>query len=475
MKYNLRRTAGFVTAFLLTFTGALHAQSIEAKAASKTNGFAPTALTGLAGHVTGAMQSNQPVSPFGISLNECTFAISSTDTNFDLAAGNYTYTLLDSNTALLVCSGILPVPNAGPVWTQVLVFTNKSTCLFTNASDGSLGTISFSQPGNLILSSSASPTILHWGDSAGVLAIRGRAFTNYANYGTVAQKAISWGACILEPFSPIAAVLTLNYSDPTNSGRTEFTELTFATTSTGTWFTDGFDATNSPDFTGTGGFQIVGFTNPPSGWAPMSLAGNTFSVNQSGHAFKICLSADDYTAMDTETNDENTYVSDYAYLKLGTNTAKIFSRVVQPPAYADPSNQVVIDLLFTNGSAGYAHPAGSGITEAFSVSPAKFYAPVGVAGKTLTLSQAKTTLSTTVFNNNGTGTVTYAGNLSEIVNYTYARCSAAGAMLVFTHGDGQFSYLQLFFTSAKAGTWYETDYTSAAVLTNTRTGTFKIK
>ena len=476
MKNQLRIAAALTAAFL-TFTSTLPAQSIEAKAAKKaTNGFAPAVLTGLAGHVTGATTvSNELVTPFGLSFSECTFALSSTDTNFDLAAGNYTYTLLDSNTALLACTSILPPPNAGPVWSQVLVFTNKSNCYFTNASDGSRGTISFSQPANLVPSSSIIATILQTGDRQGVLAIRGGAFTNFANYGTGTQKTLGWGACNLEPFSPVAAALTLTYADPTNSGRMEYTALSFASTSAGTWFTDSFNGSNDLDFTGTGNFQVLNFTNPPAGTAPMNLAGKTFSVAQGGHAFKLCFSANAYTAMDANTNDENTYVSDYAYLKTGTNTGKIFSRVVQPPAYADASNQVAIDLLFTNNSGGFAHPHGSGVIQTFSVAAAKFFAPASVAGKTLTLSQAKTVLSTAVIHNNGTVTITYANSTSETLAATYARCSPAGAMLVFTRADDSALWLQLQFTSAKAGTWYETDYNSTNVLTNTRTGTFKLK
>ncbi len=183
-------------------------------------GFAPATLAGWTGQVAGATGQT----PYEVGFGEGTFAVSSTNI---VGVGNYTYTVLSSNTVQLATMTISPPTAAGNTNLQIFTFTNSSTCVFTNE-DGSLGTVTLAATPNLVPSPSSTLTVNYWDladpSAVSTIVLGGGTFTNYSNYG---QPATNWGTYSLEPFSPVAAMLQLNYTDPADAGTTNYNELTF--------------------------------------------------------------------------------------------------------------------------------------------------------------------------------------------------------------------------------------------------------
>lgn len=438
-------------------------------------GFAPASLNGWVGHVVGAMDDNGVESPFDISFGLNTFAISSTDTNEDFAAGSYAYTLLDSNTVRLSTLTVLPRTQAGDRWTHIFVFTNSNTCVFTNDLDQSLGRITFAAAPNRVPSASAILTLDHWetgGGNLGTTVLNKGVFTNYTDYGQATQSAIAWGNYSLEPFSPIAAVLEMHYSNIGDAGRSDQTLLTLTSATNGAWFADSFDTNTNLDWMGTGEFQVTQSANPPSGNAPMSLSGKLISVSQGGMAFKICFGDNAYTIFDSDTNDNNTVVQVYTYIKTGPNTATLYDYTVLPPDYWNLTSQNVVNLTFNSSTSGTAQSDGQ--PSNFSISMANNYAPLTMAGKTITSREGGKLLGSGTFNHDGTFTFTMTDNSSETMIYDYMPCSPVGGMILMTHPDGRSSYVQLQFSNTSSGSWYETDYDPYGYFESVETGTFTV-
>ena len=436
-------------------------------------GFASASLAGLVGRVVGALNGDQLETPFDLSLGTSTFAISTTDTNDDMAVGNYTCTVLDSNTVRFTTLVVSPPAEAGGTWSRIFVFTTNNTCVFTNDFDGSLGTITFSQAARLMPATAASLTVQHWDpedNRTNITVITGGVFTNYSNFGTGTQAAQSWGNCAALPFSPVSAMLVMSYTDPADAGEADYTELTFAATNAGSWFCDAYDSDGNVDHVSTGSFEILDATSPPAGNAPVSLAGKAFKISAAGIAFNVCFGDFTYTVCDADTNHENTLVNDYGYVKTGANTGLLSGYSILPPGYASQTNlDVRFALTFTSSTGG------SGDNATFSISTANNYAPTSLAGRTITLVGGGKTLGTGVVNHDGTFTFAPNGGLPETTACTYAQYSPLGGMLVLTDADGWSSYVQFQFASATTGSWYEKDYDNLDNDVSLADGTFTMK
>ncbi len=425
-------------------------------------GFAPATLTGLVGQMVDASGS---VNELG--FGEGTYALSSTNTSNTSKVGNYTYTVLSSNTVQLTTTDIAPPTEAGNNRQHILTFTNSTTCLFTN-DDGSLGTITFAATPNVVPSPSSILTVnysqLSDPAAAGTIVLGGGMFTNYSNYGQPGQTVNNWGTYSLEPFSPVAAMMQLNYTDPNDAGTTNYTELTFTTSSNGTWFTELLSSSSTN--LDVGDFTVASVASPPAGNAPMSLVGKMVTVKPgSGNKFSVSFGDDSFCQFDASTNDNNCQIADYTYIKTGANTGILVQTTVLPPNQADLSGQNFVYLTFTSSSGGIANP-GTPDAASFTLATANTYAPVSLAGRTLTASAGHWLR----FNNDGTLT-----DSSGTKPYTYAQFSPVGGLLIWVSSDDITHYFQLQFTSATGGSVFGTNLNADGTVYSIGTTTFSLK
>jgi uncharacterized repeat protein (TIGR02543 family) len=428
-------------------------------------GFAPVSPTGLVGQAVMQGETNS----FEISFGESTFANFSSDTNGDSKVGNYTWTLLDSNTVQLVTSAIWPPWEASGIRSTTLTFTNTNNCVFTNDM-GSNGAITFQPSAFTVPSPSSIMTIESWdtnNNSTNLTMMGMGMFTNYSGTST------NWGTYSLMSFSPTVALMQMNYTDPQDAGSTNYSEMDFSSSTAGAWFTAQFDSSGNQTFVGVGGYECVAITNPPAGNAPMNLVGTMFAVTPKGQpSFTACFGPD---AMSTDqlgtTNSNQNGVADYSYIKTGTDTAQLVNWNLPP---SQGGNNGVIYLTFTSPtSATFESPGGGGgaTGTVSSIGKAIPYAPVSIAGSTVHPS----TGGTATF---GVGGVFQfaKGNESDMGTYTYAQYSPIGGMIFITHGDGSTSYIQLTFRSnsgtAFGGDYFETDFDSSGNNNGTSDGTF---
>ncbi len=291
-------------------------------------GNAPATLSGLAGEVVGMTGET----PFEVSFDGATFASTSSGTNV-VGAGNYIYTLRSSNTVQLTTVPIWPPTVTGNTAQMILTFTNGSTCVFTNG-DGSLGAVTLAATTNLVPSASSLAMVNYW-DFTDPSAVRTMVlgegtFTNYTDYGQPTQTATNWGTYIWEPFSPVAAMRQMNYTDPNYTGTTSYVEATYTTSTSGTW--SAVSLSSSATNIDAGYFTIVSTTNPPPGYAPMSLAGEMLTVTRSpGKKLSMSFGDDTCCQFDPSTKDDACKIKDYTYIKTGTNTGTLISTIVLPP------------------------------------------------------------------------------------------------------------------------------------------------
>jgi len=435
-------------------------------------GFAPASLSGLVGLVTGALDDNSnSIAPFEISFGTCTYAVSFTNLSGGMHAkvGNYAYTLLGSNTARVTTLDVLPPAEANShSKTMIWTFTNSNTCVSTDSSNAV--TITFTPAGNRVPSSSSIVTVKTWPTSdpaiVNTIVMAGGGFTNYSDYGTASQAVTNWGTYSLEPFSPVAALLRMK--SPGGSMET-YSLLSFTAATNGNWFSRAFGFGNEL-YIDVGGFTVVGMANPPTGFAPMGISGKSITVSGGGKTFKVSFGDYTYAVFDPNTNDDNSNVEDYTYMKTGPNTALLFSTTILPPNAGNFSDQAVEILNFTSSTKGTATAADDpNKVASFTVSTAINYAPTSVAGKKISSSRGSMT-----FHNDGT---CLAGSTTgqQSGTYTYAQCSPVGGMIIVTFGDGSTIYLQAQFASATSGSWYETDFDNNGNFDGADSGSFTLQ
>jgi hypothetical protein len=439
-----------------------------------TGSLAPASLSGLAAEVVGATGDNGIESPFQISFGVSTFAQNTADTNETFVAGNYSYTVLSSNTAQLLLTAVAPPTEAdGTTTTRILVFTNSTTCVFTNDSDASVGYVTFSNAPSFVPSTSSFITVRSVDSSNPQMIMTtvfgAGVFTNYSGFGTASQAASGWGTCSVQQFSPLAAVLRMNYTNDTDAGMINYTETSFSTTNAGTYCSLGLEESGDAAYISAGTFTILRTASPQAGNAPASITGKTANVSSpDSRRFSVSFGDCTYTMFDSNANDENSNVADYTYMKTGANTALLVSTTVMPPSDGSNSSMGAQVLTFTSSGGGTAVSADdpSKISN-FTLSTANNYAPTSLAGKSLNSSSG----GAIKFGDDGTLTWTKSGQTYP-ADYTYAQYSPVGGMMVVYHSDGSLSFVQLQFTGATAGSWYQTDYDNTGTFEDVSVGTF---
>jgi hypothetical protein len=440
------------------------------------SGFAPASLSGLVGLVTGALDDNSnSIPPFEISFGTSTFAVSVTNLSGDMHAkvGNYAYTLLSSNSARVTTLNVFPPADAdGHTKSMVWTFTNGTTCVSTESA-GNTVSITLSPAGNRVPSPSSIVTVQTWPTSdpatINTTVMAGGGYTNYLNYGTGSQTADNWGTYSLEPFSPVAAMLRMQSTNGGGPVET-YTLLSFKTFSNGDWFARAFDTSASELYADVGSFTIVNSANPPAGFAPMEISGKLITVTQGGKTFKVCFGDYTHTAFDSNTNDNNSNIEDYTYMKTGANTALLFSTTILPPNNGNFGDQSVERLDFTSSTKGTATAVDDpNKTASFTVAIANNYAPTSMAGRKISSSKGSVT-----FYNDGT-CLAGSNSQQDQATYIYAQCSPLGGMIILTHSDGSTTYLQAQFANATSGSWYETDFDNLGNFNGLDSGTFTLQ
>jgi hypothetical protein len=422
-------------------------------------GPAPASLEGLAGAIT-----NEDGSTEQISFGQSTYATAN-------EVGNYSYVLLSSNTAAVDALVMAPPDKAGLTNSMVWTFSSANTFTTTdeagNQMTGSLFPVS-----NLVLSPSAACTVAWTNTGAsGAIVFGGGAFTNTITpEGQAAQT--QWGTYTLEDFSPVSSLMQMSYTDPADAGQTAYSVHTFSGTNTGIWFTSTFDTSGNLESVSAGGFTVLSSASPPAGKAPMSIEGQTWSfTSQEGHPTSVAFGAYTYDKFDAYTNDDSTVIGDYTYMKTGPDTAQAITYRIAPPGSSSASGSVAY-LTFSPSTATMVRTNSDGTvkTTTFSLGTAKNYAPASLAGRTFTSGGG--TLS---FNTDGTATYSKPGENTKTSPYTYARYSPEGGMVTTIKDDGSTGYLQLRFTSAGGGGWYETDVDTNGNVSSVESGTFTMK
>lgn len=437
--------------------------------APPVTGFAPASIAGMRGLVVGDMSDTQVKAAYEMTFGAATYGITSTNLEDEPEVGNYFYTVLDPNTVRLTKYSVSPVDQINyELKSHTFVFTNSTTAIFTNW-DNSIGTMTFSPISNLVPSPSAILTVSYWDVSnpavSNVSVLNGGAFTNYSNYGTGSQTATSWGTYSFMQFSPVIIMMRQNFTNPDDAGTTTYVLLTFDTTSSGGGYVASFDVSTNRVGASLAGFSIVSAANPPSGYAPMNLAGKLVTVSQSGTTFKVCFGDNTITVFDPNTNHDNANLEDYCFIKTGSNSGQLIQKLVFPPNESDLTSEDVVVLNFSSATAGTATTSQG--TANLTIATANDWAPTALAGKSITSSAG----GTGTFGDNGT--FTFADKQgSETGSYDYAKFSPLGGVMILRHAGGGLSYLQFQMTSATAGQWYQTDFDDFGMVTSVDSGTF---
>jgi hypothetical protein len=449
-------TAGLAsTTNTVLFKGVLNTPAVT--------GLAPASLAGLAAIVTNSDDSVSEVS-FGVA----TYAVSPLSTNDSPKAGNYTYTVLSTNSALMTTFVVSPPDKAGQMDGKYWTFTSTNVCTTTNTDSGEPLTIALFPASNLVPSGSEIITSSYV-DGIGVKGTNvfdEGVFTNYSTVGTF------WGVYHVYQFSPIVAVEESSYTDPVLGGFTDYSQLTYSTQGAGTYYRSRFHGSNNLVGENSGTFNHLSASLPATGYAPTTLAGQTCKLTpKNGSVFYATFGDDTYSVFDSNTNDQNSAVGDYGYTKTGPDTGEL-NMITVAPWDNTITNETVGTLTFTSASAGTVLSSGKGGGASFSMSPATDYALASsVVGRTITSSSG----GTGTFNDDGTFTWISQGKPSQTSHYSYAQCSPDGGMLFMVHSDGRTSDVQIRFTSSGGGQWYETDFDSNGNFDGISSGTFTLK
>lgn len=429
------------------------------------HGLAPTSLAGLVGVVTGATDDlGDLLTPFRVSFGVSTFAVRPADTSNNPKLGNYTYTVLSSNTAQFVRYSVAPPDQTGDTKELTLTFTNSNTCIADTNQLGDPITITFSPaPVSQVPSPSAS-LIIAWSDDlggTGTNVLAGGMFTNTTSDGTM-----TWGTYTLEQFSPNVALQVATYTDPNDIGATDYSESTFTSANAGTYFNTRIDILGNPSVN-TGSFTILSSTMPSAGTAPTSLAGKLVTVSPPGQT-RFTLTFGDYTwsQFDPDTTAQNTALGDYTYMKTGPNTAQLIMIKVIPDQQTI-TNAHTVNLTFTSSTTG----TGGENHSPFTVASASDLAPTSLAGKTGT---DNSNGGTARFNSDGTVTFSKNGQ-SNTESYTYAKFSPDGGLWIYVDGDGNTEYTLLRFTSTSGGSAYSWIYDPSGNFLNAKIFSFSLK
>ncbi len=442
-------------------------------------GPAPASLAGTVGEVMADGDSG----PFFVSFGLSTFAQASTNGNEDSNLGNYSYTLLSSNTAQLNLTTILPPTDSGGGGQVLLTFTDNSNATFADT-NGHNGSIIFSAASNSAPSPSSIITAQYVGSSGdtNIIMFGGGIFTNIDAFGDT-----NWGSYSLQSFSSQDLMLTENFMDDALFGDTGYVQLDFSGAGMGNFTFNQFDGLGNFLANDSGTFNIIDSTSQPAGHAPDSLAGLIWAVTpSSGSSFQFCFGTSTYSRTSTDTNKDE--VGDYSYVKTGANTAQ-FTQVETAPLSGGPggnggSGSSLVYLTYSSSTSAtfLVTNVDNGITNvengSIKISAANNFAPTSVAGKTLKASLSGKT-ATVVLNTDGTLAYSDSTGNDHSGVYTYSQSSPIGGMLVSLNTSGpdtgSTTYVELTFTSSTGGNVVTIPFDSLGNPQSIHSGTFTLK
>jgi uncharacterized repeat protein (TIGR03803 family) len=410
-------------------------------------GFAPASLSGLVAQVTRADKA-----PSEISFGPSTFAMYSSDTNQDSGVGIYTYTQTGPDTAQVTLSYLAPpseVPNGNG--SVILTFTNTSTALTTNES-GSQSLLAFSaaQPS---APASVIGVTAQSGDTNGYM------FTNIFGYGAFSatdnQGAADSGAYTYVRYTPVAALVQQSFTNPPGVlGASNFVLVVFSQTNAGSYRVESYNDTNAGPSEDVGSFSLLNHVPVPAGFAPLSLDGFNATVTPAGQSsFSVSFGLATLGQSSPNNPKNSTAVGTYSYTPLDTTNGQLLINFTSPPPSAGQGANAVT-LTFTSADGGQF--SGGGNAGKFSYASAQNLAPASLIGAKFRAVRGAVTDTGTFAD----GTYTEALR-KDAGTYTYTVYGPSSSMIVFTatSGDdaGLVKYTQLTFTSATAGTFYDTN------------------
>lgn len=399
-----------------------------------------------------------------LSFGTATFAKSVTDANSEAAAGNYTYTVLSTNTAQLDLTDVAPEDKAGNTTTATFTFTNATSGLFTTDS----GT-------NGVFAITASPALVP-ASLVGVMEQSVDIYSNHLNVafgeGVFTNTGNQFGTYTFEQFSPTVALVVYTYTNPADAGDVAFLELTFATSTSGQFFYESFDDSGNSLVVDAGSFTNSA-GSASGGFAPVSISGFNATVQPNGKpAFNVSFGAGSFAQFSSDT-DQGSGVGDYAFTKTGPNTGQLLIENVSPPGN---TNTDVVYFTFTSATSAKYADAQGGTPGTVTLKQATSLAPLSVSGRTVDFVEEGKS-GNAVLNADGTFKLT-TGSKVTTGTYTYAQYSPVGGMLILTGtagGDaGSIYYVQMQFTSSSGGGNYISEFDDTLTQFGTLTGSFTL-
>ncbi len=202
---------------------------------SVVSDWAPDSLAGMTAQATSTLAT-----PFSLSFDTNSFSLTGTDTNFDdYGLGIYAYVKTGTNTAQLFATNTAPPPVSTNVINLDFIFTNANSGSFSNDVSGDTGTITFANATGVVPASLGALTLnFAEGDLLSITLNTDTTFTT--------EDSPFSGNYTLVQYSPTAALLTLNFTDAADNGNVAYVQLTFSSTTAGSFFSTAIDSQNDP-------------------------------------------------------------------------------------------------------------------------------------------------------------------------------------------------------------------------------------
>jgi hypothetical protein len=223
-------------------------------------GFAPASLAGYAATLKFGGKST-----IAITWGDATWGQTGTgsDTNADdYCAGSYAYVKTGPNTAHMTSSdiGMLSWLGTTNVTDVDVTFTSASggSLTFWSENDSGTGPMTLSHVSNLVPATLAGRTIQFY-KTPGVVEVTMN-FTNDVSFTeTKAGIVTGYGTYTLTQYSPTAAIIQQNYTDPGDSGAVSYAEVVFTSATAGRAFHSFYQSPvygSNPDDSGLGTFKV---------------------------------------------------------------------------------------------------------------------------------------------------------------------------------------------------------------------------
>jgi hypothetical protein len=377
----------------------------------------------------------------------------------DADVGIYTYAVTGPDTADLSLTPTAPVfqassNNASDI---ALTFSNGTQGTYVDL-NGNTGAFSISDASSTVPASLSGMTLL------------GSGFTDVFGDGSFTETFTvdPSGSYTFAQYSPNAALVTETLTDAADLGTTNYLLLNFLTDSNvyARLSINGANVLSDE----SAAFILSGQTTNVDYTAPFSLVGMSGAVTQvktngKKESFVVNFGAASFGQFSADTN-QGSGAGTYTYTRTGAKTAVLQPNDILPP---ENSGNSVVSFTFTSAhSANFTNSDGHG-TVTFSTAPLN--APLSLIGRTLTGTSKGGTGSYTFGEGSFTGVI---GGKSQAGTYTYSVYAPQFAMVVMSFTDathaGLTAYLSLWFSSAKAGSFFQDDGTGQATV-----GTFTMK